>query len=255
MSEKTAKSYRIHMLILGAAVFIGVALYFILASEAQTPETQNEVTTTAAGEEQVSSEAVAAEVLDIPALLKERVMGDSNAPIKISEHASFTCGHCAHFHKSTLPDLKKNDIDTGKAYLVFSDFPLNAPAMHASLTARCVPEIRYFDFVHMLFERQEEWAYSVDYITFLKKRALEYGITEARFEACLQNQELQKGLLEKMRETQTKFGVESTPSFVINDKAKMTGALPYEQFEKSIKEIVEGKKAEEPAVPAPATTE
>lgn len=259
MSEKTAKSYHIHGIILIAAILLGAGAYFGFANKAHSPE--NEIAT-AAGEETIApvtseqastpTEEVA---LDIQDLLRERIIGDVKAPIKISEHASFTCGHCAHFHKETFQKLKEDYIDKGKAYMIFSDFPLNAPALHATVTARCVPEVRYFDFVHMLFTRQEEWAYNVNYLTFLKDRAVEYGISQARFDACMKSEELQKGILEHMRQVQTKFGVESTPSFVVNDGKKFTGALPYDQFVKAVEEAAGHKPAETPAAETPAKTE
>ncbi|MCB1473306.1 MAG: thioredoxin domain-containing protein, partial [Rhodobiaceae bacterium] len=49
--------------------------------------------------------------------LGDMVMGKDDAPVTIYEYASMTCGHCAHFHKDTLPELKKEYIDTGKVKL------------------------------------------------------------------------------------------------------------------------------------------
>ena len=169
--------------------------------------------------------------IDVEAALKERVMGDVNAPIKITEHSSLTCGHCGKFHETTFKTLKEKYIDTGKAYLVFSDFPLNAPAFHASLSARCIPKDKYFDYIQELFEDQEQWAYEVSYLTYLKKKAADYGLNEAQFNACLGNQDLQKSMLERVRENQTKHGINSTPSFVINDKDKISGAVGLDAFE------------------------
>ena len=40
--------------------------------------------------------------------LKDRVLGDANAPIEIIEYASLTCTHCRDFHVDVMPDLKKN---------------------------------------------------------------------------------------------------------------------------------------------------
>lgn len=249
MTEQTRKSYRIHVIVIAAAIFLGAALYFAMAREAQTPTNDSIMETPDVAEELVDEESGVAPQYDIasavneqlPSLLKERVLGDVTAPIKITEYSSFTCPHCAHFHKETFDKFKENYIDTGKAYLVFSDFPLNAPALHASLTARCMPEIRYFDFIKMLYERQEEWAYDVGYMNFLKARAMEYGISKERFEACLNNEGLQKGILEAMREAQTRFGVSSTPSFVINDGKKINGALPYDAFVEAIESPVDEK--------------
>ena len=68
------------------------------------------------------------------------VIGDENAPITIIEYASLSCSHCANFHINTLPELKKEFVDTGKAKIVFRDFPFNYPALLGSMVLRCVPE-------------------------------------------------------------------------------------------------------------------
>ena len=71
-------------------------------------------------------------------------IGQEDAPITIHEYSSLSCPHCAFFHKNTLPELMTNYVDTGKARIVFHDFPLNKKAFDASMVARCVaPEKRY----------------------------------------------------------------------------------------------------------------
>lgn len=172
---------------------------------------------------------------------RERILGNSNAPIKISEHSSFSCGHCGKFHQNVFKDFKANWIDTGKAYLVFSDFPLNAPALHASLVGRCIADDdQYFAYVEEVFAKQNDWAYIQDYLTPLKAIAANYGINSETFNACMNNQELQDKLLGKIRAAQQQFGVNSTPSFVVNNAVTISGTPTYEQFN----EILEGAIAE-----------
>ena len=96
----------------------------------------NDVDPNTLTETQLNENAMAS--IDMEKALSERVLGNPGAPIKISEHSSFSCGHCGNFHQNVFSEFKANWIDTGKAYLVFSDFPLNAPALHASLVGRCI---------------------------------------------------------------------------------------------------------------------
>ena len=196
----------------------------------------------------VDGEASSDTAFDLNAAKRERILGDTSAPIKITEHSSFTCGHCGSFHKGTFDQLKANYIDTGKAYLVFSDFPLNAPALHASMAARCISEDRYFDFVEELFKNQEDWAYESNYLTLLQERAAKYGLDEDSFDACIQNEDLQEALTNRIRAVQQQWEVRSTPSFVINNQAVIAGALPYEQFEKALQDaLAEINASSEPA--------
>lgn len=165
-------------------------------------------------------------------LLRERSIGNPNAPLKVVEHSSLTCSHCGTFHQNAYKQIKENYIDTGKLYLTFSDFPLNGPAVTAAMVSRCVPEGRYFDFIQFLFERQDDWAYKANYATYLKQNAQLTGLNEESFETCVNNEELKEGLLNKMRQTQEAGNVNATPTFVINGETVISGAHPYEYFAK-----------------------
>lgn len=171
---------------------------------------------------------------DLAFAKRERILGDRSAPIKISEHSSFTCGHCGTFHKEIFAQFKAEYIDTGKAYLVFSDFPLNAPALHASKVGRCVSDEGYFGFVDKLFQEQADWAYDAKYLDYLKNTAAEFGVDENLFETCVQSKELQEAMLDRMRAVQAQWEVSSTPSFVINNQKTITGAKTYEDFDEAI---------------------
>lgn len=171
---------------------------------------------------------------EIAAMLEPRRLGPDDAPITISEHSSFSCGHCGKFHKETFKQFREAYIDTGKVQLIFSDFPLNGPALDASAVARCVDEDQYFNFVQLLFEAQDQWAYSSDYKDFLKQNAQLAGVSEEKFEACITSEKLKEGLLEQVKEVQAKHEINSTPSFVINDEEVVSGALSFEVFSKII---------------------
>ena len=178
-------------------------------------------------------------------LVKPRVMGDPTAPIRLEEFASLSCSHCADFHLKTLPEIKKNYIDTGKAYLVFNDFPLNASALHGSMTARCVPEARYFDFIKLLFEKQADWAFKENFGQILGQYASLLGLGKDAYESCLKNEELQKGLIANVSAAQEKWKISSTPSFVINDSDVVSGAQAYKTFEEKFEAILKSQNIAE----------
>src|SRR5882757_4712166 len=62
---------------------------------------------------------VAVADLMVPGPLGDLAEGSDNAPVTIVEYASMTCPHCAHFHETTYPELKKKYIDTGKVRFIF----------------------------------------------------------------------------------------------------------------------------------------
>src|SRR5271156_5092888 len=86
--------------------------------------------------------------------IQDHVLGKADAPITIIEYASLTCPHCAEFDKDVVPELKAKYIETGKAKLIFRDFPLDQWALRASVLARCAPADKYFSFVDVLFQNQ-----------------------------------------------------------------------------------------------------
>src|SRR5690242_11284951 len=93
-----------------------------------------------------------------PITADDRILGDPAAPITIVEFASLTCPHCADFDANTLPKLKADWIDTGKARLVFKDFPLDQAAVRAAMLARCAPPSQFYAFINELFHTQTTWA-------------------------------------------------------------------------------------------------
>lgn len=187
---------------------------------------------------ELATEVPTYELPPVSEMLRERILGFANAPIKISEHSSLTCSHCGQFHRNTYEQIKSEYIANGKAYLVFSDFPLNGPALYASMVARCVPEENYFDFVQQLFVEQDDWAYDVSYLDYLKDKSAEYGLPNEQFSQCIKNDELRQGLLAQMADAQNKHEVKSTPTFVINDKGIISGAVKFEQFKSAFDAIL-----------------
>lgn len=167
----------------------------------------------------------------------DQVLGQADAPITIIEYASTTCGHCATFHKQTLPEVKKNWIDTGKAKLIYRDFPTGPAGLSlgASMIAHCAGPERYFGVLGLIMENQDKWLGSKDPLDTLKKTVRLAGLTGADVDACLQRQDLFDGIQKRAEHGHETFKVDSTPSFVVNGKL-VVGALPYAEFNKILTE-------------------
>src|SRR5450759_3388481 len=63
-----------------------------------------------------------------PDVGKGRTMGDPAAPMLFELYSDFVCPGCKHLHENVLPTIVTDYVKTGKAYLVFREFPLNIPA-------------------------------------------------------------------------------------------------------------------------------
>ena len=148
------------------------------------------------------------------------VIGDLDAPITIIEYASLSCSHCADFHVNKLPKLIEEFVDTGKAKIVFRDFPFNWPALVGSMVLRCVPSELRYQYTDALYQLQSRWVVrdKVKIKQELYKIMQSGGMTKAQFNECLGNKELENLILQGIINAQEEFNIKSTPSFIINGK-------------------------------------
>lgn len=160
----------------------------------------------------------------------DRILGADGAPVTIIEYASLTCGHCGQFHATTFKKLKESYVDTGKVRWIFREFP-TAPrdrAVAGFMLARCVSEDRYFGFLDVLFGQQERWVTARDTYEELRTIAKLTGMNDETFEACLEDRAQMDRIVQVAEYAQRQYGVDSTPSFVING-TKYTN-MSFQQF-------------------------
>ena len=172
--------------------------------------------------------------INMDAVLAPRAYGNPDAPVVIEEYASLSCGHCAQFYNKVLPKLKAKYIDTGQVYFVYHDFPLNAPALTATVIARCMPQDRYFTYVSYLYKSQDSWAYEGNYENILKQNAKLAGGNGDAIEKCLADDNLRAVLVGNMQTAAKDLGVNSTPTFIINGKKAFSGVRSLGDFESYI---------------------
>jgi protein-disulfide isomerase len=195
----------------------------------------------AAQESQPATPAKPAATVDVaklmePGPLPEKALGKEDAPVTIVEYASMTCPHCAHFHETTLPELKKKYIDTGKVRLVFREFPFDPRAEAGFMLARCSND-NYFAMVDVLFKQQQSWATVDDAKEALLQISKLAGFSQESFEACLTDQKLLENVRAVRERGSKDFGVDSTPTFFINGN-KYPGAMTIEQVSAIIDDML-----------------
>ena len=148
----------------------------------------------------------------------EFVIGNKDAPITIIEYASMSCSHCASFHNNTLPDIKKEYIDTGKVRMVFRDYPFNYPALLGSMMMRCIESDVRYDYMNALYQLQNTWVNKDPKISKkeLYKIMQSGGMTKDEFNECYSNLDNENLILEGVMAAQKDFNIKSTPSFIVN---------------------------------------
>ncbi len=160
----------------------------------------------------------------------DMVLGDANAPITFIEYSSLSCPHCARHHKDVLPEIKKNYIDTGKVKLVVRDFPLNGPAVQASLLAHCVSPLAYWSMTEQLFATQAQWV-NDNSMPALATMAAAAGINGEDFQQCLDDKAAKDKIIASAENADKAFKVDSTPTFVVNGIV-VKGERSYQEFAK-----------------------
>jgi protein-disulfide isomerase len=172
-----------------------------------------------------------ATAFNVPLKPTDRALGNPKAPVTVVEYAAPTCPHCAHFDMTMFPTLKKNYIDTGKVYYVFRVLPLSQVDIGAEAIARCLPADNYFPFIDLLFRNQSKWdpdGYQIpDVRAALLSMAQSAGMSATQANSCLDNADAAKAAAAVGEEAQEKYGVNSTPTFLVNGVV----APPFESAE------------------------
>jgi len=170
--------------------------------------------------------------------LPGRTLGEETAQIIIEEYASMSCGHCASFHNNYLDKIKKEFIDTGKAKLIFYDFPLDRGAMIGSMITQCMNDKQFFPVLSILFQKQTEWTQSDNILESINTVLKPLGLDKNRILSCLEeneeNQNRWKSLLAGRKYAIDIKGVEATPTFFVNEK-KVEGKFDIKKLKELIK--------------------
>ena len=164
--------------------------------------------------------------------------GNKDAKVTIITYESFTCSHCADFHKNVYPKLKKEFIDAGLVKIEFRHFPLDMAALNASKIAQCNNDGKS-DILHFLFLNQKKWAIGETVETAnenLKKLLKDENIV-IDFEKCTNNKKIEDYVLNDRIEGVKKFKVNATPTIIINNK-KIDKSLNYKNLKKSIEKLI-----------------
>ena len=167
------------------------------------------------------------------------MLGDENAPVTIIEFSDFECPFCKRGY-DTMKEIIVEYVDTGKAKLVFMDFPLSfhQNAKPAAIAAACAEEQGMFwEFHDLLFENQD----SLNRDTYLA-HAETLNLDVESFTTCIDEERYSEDVDADMAMGQS-AGVTGTPAFIINGEL-FSGALPYETLAEAIESNLDSGDSE-----------
>jgi len=148
------------------------------------------------------------------------------AKVTVVEYASVTCSHCAEWQKDTWPAFKAKYVDTNKVRYTFREFP-TAPVPIATagfMIARCAGPDKYFNVIHTIMARQSQLFSGVPPHDFLLPIALENGLTEKQFEACITDPAAIAAMEARIK-AGLDAGVNGTPTFLVNGEKVIDSSL------------------------------
>lgn len=167
------------------------------------------------------------------------LIGNPDAPIKVIEFASLTCGACAQFSADSGPELKKDFIDTGRVSFELRHFLRNPIDLLAASAVQCAPLDRQYALTSNIMANQGElfagaetggeaaqaaMASQTDPQRFVKAAdALgistmfqSRGMAADQVKACLGNAAGVESLVAANNKWLETFEITGTPTFVIN---------------------------------------
>ena len=169
-------------------------------------------------------------------------LGSRDAQVLIIEFSDLQCSYCARHASQTLPELRRNYIDTGKIRYAARDLPLpmHRHAVPAAVAARCAGEQGKFwemrQAIYLARGRLDQEPYA--------QMAGELGLDVERLEECRRDGRQ----LEKVRADAALAaaeGISSTPAFVIGrivgeefHGETIVGAKPYAVFAAKIDSLL-----------------
>ncbi len=172
----------------------------------------------------------------------QRMVGAATAPVSVMEFFSLTCPHCARFARDSLPQIQAQLIDTAKLRYVFRDYPLDQVALMAAQVAHALPADRYEPFTLALLASQDRWAFArgVDSRAELAKMAALAGLSQAAFNAAVDDAGLRDAILAQQDADTKTYSIDSTPSFIFNGASAHnrleSGEMTYTAFSKVVAE-------------------
>lgn len=163
--------------------------------------------------------------------------GKVEASVKIVEFADLQCPAC----KQAQPIVEKvMEKYKDEIYFVFRHYPLSTHR-NAKLAAQAAEaagkQDKFFEMVHVQYDKQGEWAEKTNPREEFRKYAQELNLSMDQFN---QNMEEIKKPIEEDYALGNRAGVQSTPTFFINGE-KYPGVIQQEQIQQIIESIIQNQ--------------
>jgi protein-disulfide isomerase len=169
-------------------------------------------------------------------------LGNPEAPVKLIEYLSYTCPHCAHFHREADAALRLTLIPKGQIQITVVNLLRNPVDLTVAMLTSCGDPKRFWMRHNAFLGTQDTWlpkaqemsreqqmrwyqgemtnrlrAVASDFGFYAKVQ--QWGVDRAQADRCLAD----KAMLDKLRQQQASaqdLGITGTPSFVLNGEVQ-----------------------------------
>src|SRR3989344_596930 len=156
----------------------------------------------------------------------ENIKGNGNASITIIEYSDYQCPYCGAFVRDTLPQIEDEYVKTGKAKIIFRNYPLPFYefAMKAAEAVECAGDQGKFWEMHdEVFTNQHAIAQKN-----LRNYAEKIGLDTEKFNACLESGAMNSRVKNDLKKGNSDC-VSGTPYFIIGNET-LNGNQPFNRF-------------------------
>jgi protein-disulfide isomerase len=169
------------------------------------------------------------------------VRGDANAPVTIVEYGDFQCPSCDAFFRAVEPRILSEYVKTGKAKLVFKNFPwIGDESRRAAEAAACAgAQGRFWEYHDVLYSSQRGENSGTFAVPNLKRFAAQLGLDQTAFDSCVDGRAYKAAVDADTNEVHS-LGLTGTPTFVINGQ-RVVGAQDYSVFASVIERKLAGR--------------
>jgi protein-disulfide isomerase len=178
------------------------------------------------------------------------ILGDKNkAKVAIVEFSDYECPFCKRHHQETFDQIVEEYVNTGKAIMVYRDFPLSFHdplATTEALAAECVQDIagdsKYFEYSKLIFENTSSNGNGLK-VDDLYTIADQISVDSDELKKCVDEERFLEEIQNDIKDG-TLAGITGTPGFVIGvldedgnvDGVNVSGAQPYTVFKQAIEQ-------------------
>jgi protein-disulfide isomerase len=137
-----------------------------------------------------------------------------------------------------FPAFKAKYVDTGRVRFVVREMTTGEPTVAAAgfIAARCAGKAKYFQVMEEIYRQQASmFEPGAQPSAILAAIAQGAGVSQAQFDACLNDPQALDALNARVQRHVTVDGVNSTPTFIVNGK-RFVGEQSLVQLDQAIRQ-------------------